>query len=574
MNPGAAGARLIFATFAAYGREYEAITRRARGRFETRDWHGAQADARDRLQLYRRMVDRGVAALAEALDADLRRPAAWSAMKAAYRELLVGRADVALAETFFNSLSRRVFTTVGVDPAIEFVEADPRSAAEQPEAAPIFRRLTAPSPAALLTAALTDLPLAAPWRDQAGDVARAAARLAAAYPDGGPGWVLEQVPEVFYRGQGAYLVGRLRAADGGVRPLVHSLRHRDGGVVLDAVLLEEDAVSIVFSFTRAYFQVVSAHPEALVAFLKSILPHKRTAELYISLGYNKHGKTELYRDLLCHLAETQDRFAIAPGARGMVMIVFTLGDFDLVFKVIKDRPDPPKATTPAEVRERYALVFAHDRAGRLVDAQEFEHVRFERARFEPELLAELQRAAPGTVSLDGDCVVVRHLYVERRVTPLDLYLRAADAAAAQAAVLDYGQALKDLAASNIFPGDVLLKNFGVTRHGRVVFYDYDELSLLTELHFRRMPPPGSFGDEFAAEPFFYVGPRDIFPEEFRTFLGIGEPLRSVFTAAHGELFAASYWRGVQARLAAGELIEIFPYGAEARLGGEAGEARP
>src|SRR6185503_2509662 len=112
------------------------------------------------------------------------------------------------------------------------------------------------------------------------------------------------------------------------------------------------------------------------------------------------------------------------------------------------------------------------------------------------------------------------LYTERRMTPLNLYLREVDSRHAQDAIVDYGEAIKDLARTNIFPGDMLLKNFGVTRHRRVIFYDYDELCLLTTCHFRDLPAARDDLEETGAEPWYYVGPHDIFPEEFLTFLGL------------------------------------------------------
>jgi isocitrate dehydrogenase kinase/phosphatase len=302
-----------------------------------------------------------------------------------------------------------------------------------------------------------------------------------------------------------------------------------------------------------------------VRFLKSIMPLKRLHELYIAIGYNKHGKTELYRDLFRHLCESDACFDIARGERGMVMAVFTLPSYDMVFKVIKDRILPPKTTTRLEVMQRYELVFKHDKAGRLVDAQEFEHLTFDRDRFTPALLDELARVTPHTVAIGPDSVDIQHLYTERRLTPLNLFIHEAAPAQAEAAVIDYGQAIKDLAATNIFPGDVLLKNFGVTRHGRVVLYDYDELCHTTDCHFRKLPTPRSDQDEYESEPFFYVGPSDIFPEEFNTFLGLQGPLRDIFITHHSDLFDFRWWKSMQQKHRNGELVDIEAYPASRKL---------
>jgi isocitrate dehydrogenase kinase/phosphatase len=346
-----------------------------------------------------------------------------------------------------------------------------------------------------------------------------------------------------------------------------------GRVAVDAVLLTEDEVSIVFSFARSYFLVELDRPREMVAFLKEIMPRKPVAELYNAVGCNKHGKTELYRSILDHLDGTDDLFDIAPGQRGMVMSVFTLRGFDVVFKIIKDRFDYPKTVTHQEVRDKYGLVFRHDRAGRLADAQEFEHLEFDGGRFTERLLRELSTVAAENVRIRGDRVVIAHLYTERRLIPLDVYLKNAGVEAARDAVVEYGQVLRDLAATNIFPGDMLLKNFGVTRHGRLIFYDYDELCLLTDCNFRTLPPPTSGEEETAGEPWFYVGERDIFPEEFRSFLGLRKDLKDVFLDHHEELLHVDFWHRMQDLHARGEVIDIYPYRSARRLR-EPDEERP
>jgi isocitrate dehydrogenase kinase/phosphatase len=422
--------------------------------------------------------------------------------------------------------------------------------------------------AALLGDVLRAYDFGVPYEALERDAALVAAEIQAALGAGAVPDSIEMVRPVFYRGKGAYLVGRVRCAERWL-PLVLALRNPDGGLAVDAALTSADEASIVFSFARSYFHVETDRPGDLAAFLRAILPGKRVAELYTALGHNKHGKTELYRDLLRHLAQTDDKFELAWGERGLVMAVFTLPKFNVVFKIIKDRFPFPKSTTRAEVMAKYQLVFRRDRAGRLIDAQEFEFLEFDRARFDPVLLSELLEAAGQTVRVDGDWVVIRHLYTERRLMPLNLFVRQADEAAAREAVLDYGQSIKDLAATNIFPGDLLLKNFGVTRHGRVVFYDYDELCLLEQCKFREMPRASSLDEELSAEPWYYVGDDDIFPEEFIRFLGFPAPLRQLFLEAHGDLLTAEFWRQMQARLRAGEIVDIFPYKHSRRLANRA-----
>ncbi|HYR78378.1 MAG TPA: bifunctional isocitrate dehydrogenase kinase/phosphatase, partial [Candidatus Dormibacteraeota bacterium] len=377
---------------------------------------------------------------------------------------------------------------------------------------------------------------------------------------------LEILRSIFYRGRGAYLVGRI-VADGEATPLAFCLRHPDeSGLALDAVLIGESDLAILFSYTRAYFRVDAPATYPLVQWLGELMPGKRTADLYNAIGYNRHAKTEFYRDFVRHLQTSRDHFIAAEGTRGMVMLVFTLPSYDVVFKLIRDCFDAPKESDRRDVMGRYRLVFEHDRAGRLVEAHEFEHLRIASDRFEPSLLADLTRDASRTVRMEGDDVLIAHAYVERRVRPLNLLFRECDEETAIAAACDYAQSLKDLAASNIFAGDLLTKNFGLTRRGRVVFYDYDELCLLTACNFRELPQSRSYEEEISAEPWFSVRPRDIFPEEFPRFLAFPEPARAALMERHGDLFRPEYWQGVQEELRAGQLPEILPYAEERRLG--------
>ncbi len=561
------GATAIYAAFGDYEREFQAITRRAKVRFELRDWHGLQHDALERLELYPRVIAHCVAGIRELLDFAVKDKKLWATMKSAYVELIWCCEDIELAETFFNSVSRRIFTTIGVDPRIEFLFSDFDTSAEVPNP-PIF--LTYPATgtlAAPIRQILAACEFAAPFENLDRDahlVAWAVAREHQGAGNSRPIDAIEMIPAVFYRNQGAYLVGRIRSGEQ-VMPLSLALHHPSGGIVVDAVLLSADEVSIIFSFTRSYFHVEVHRPRDLIMFLKSFMPRKPIAELYIAIGYNKHGKTELYRDLMRHIDQSTDSFEIAPGDRGMVMCVFTLPSFDVVFKVIRDRFAYPKTSSRRDVIERYQLVFKHDRAGRLADVQEFEHLAFARDRFSAALLNELAGEAAETVAIGARTVELKHVYVERRMTPLNLYIREARLADACNAIVDYGQAVRDLAATNIFPGDMLLKNFGVTRHGRVVFYDYDELCLVTDCQFRELPTATDDSDEYGAEPWFYVGPTDIFPEEFINFMGLGGELRDTFLRAHGEILTAQYWQGIQARHRAGELLDIIPYPCSRRL---------
>jgi isocitrate dehydrogenase kinase/phosphatase len=416
---------------------------------------------------------------------------------------------------------------------------------------------------------VTDLFSSLPFRPEYADLSRDA-ELAARVIDhelaerGAPLDAIEILPPVFYRGMAAYVVGRMRAGPELV-PLVFAFLHPDEGITADAVLTRPNEVSILFSYTRAYFHVDVDRPHVMIGFLRSIMPRKPVDELYTAIGYNKHGKTVFYRNLMRHLETTDDRFDIAEGEPGLVMTVFALPSFNTVFKIIRDRFGHPKSTNREQVRARYDLVFVHDRVGRLADAQEFEHLEFDRARFTPALLNELLTEAAGSVRVEGERVIIRHLYTERRVTPLNLYLKGATAEAARDAMVDYGNSIRELAAANIFTGDMLLKNFGVTRNDRVIFYDYDELCLLTDCNFRAIPETDDPLREMSAEPWFSVGERDVFPEEFRTFFVLPGPLGDAFLSRHADLLDVGFWKDMQERQLRGDIVEVLPYKPERRL---------
>lgn len=560
-------AHRIFDGMRQYFEEFAVITRRARVRFVSGDWSGLQADGVERLDLYGHVVQGVVSGVCEKLGERVDDKSIWPPIKIAYSELIDDLSTCRQAESFFNSISRRIFSTVGVNPDIEFVDSCFDEPSLQDDPALLRSFALTHDPAAMLRQVVGHFFGDVQFADLDCDLSLAGKELQDRLGDKWPGWTsgaVEIVDSPFFRGRRAYIVGRITVGEK-VSPLVIVLVHRKQGVYFDAVLIDENEASIIFSFTRSYLHVDVAHPDALVAFLKVIMPLKPMAELYTAIGFNKHGKTELYRDVLDHLGESSEQFVHAPGDTGLVMIVFTLPSYDVVFKVIRDKPLPPKTMTRRDVREKYQLVFKHDRAGRLVDAQEFEHLEFAIERFSDDLLEELKTSASESISISSGFVDLKHVYTERRITPLNLYLREEPMDRVLAAVTDYGQAIKDLAFSNIFPGDLLLKNFGVTRHGRVIFYDYDELCLLTTCRFRKMPVARDMDEEMSAEPWFYVAENDIFPEEFPSFLCLRGEIGAHFDGVHGDLFTPEYWRQIQQRHLAEEIIEICPYGFERRL---------
>ncbi|QXH34562.1 bifunctional isocitrate dehydrogenase kinase/phosphatase [Pseudomonas muyukensis] len=556
-------ARMILDGFDDYREHFRRITLGARERFEQARWQDIQQAAAARINLYEEQVAEARDRLRQHFEAQvLLDVEQWPLVKSAYIRLIDPRLDDELSETWYNSLFCSLFSHDLISDGCMFIHTTRPSMRGHERAAQTRTYALGGGLQGLLRAIFADYAFSVAYADLQGDLARLEEQLRDCLPD----WVckdpalrVELFTSVLYRNKGAYLVGRLYTPDE-QWPLVIPLLHREGhGIEADTLITDEAQVSIIFSFTRSYFMVDVPVPAEFVNFLKRMLPGKHIAELYTSIGFYKHGKSEFYRALINHLASSDDRFVMAPGVRGMVMSVFTLPGFNTVFKIIKDRFSPSKTVDRATVIEKYRLVKSVDRVGRMADTQEFADFRFPRGKFDPDCLAELLEVAPSTVALEGDSVLIRHCWTERRMTPLNLYLEQASEAQVLEALEDYGLAIKQLAAANIFPGDMLLKNFGVTRHGRVVFYDYDEISFLTEVNFRHIPPPRYPEDEMSGEPWYSIGPHDVFPEEFPPFLFADSGQRRLFSRLHGELYDADYWKGLQEAIRAGKVIDVFPY---------------
>jgi isocitrate dehydrogenase kinase/phosphatase len=555
---------LVVAGFDDYNASFSDITRRGKRRFEKGDRIGMRADVVARLELYDQMVDETIGRLEGLLANRLFSRSIWRDMRRIYERLIRRKLDAELYKTFFNTITRRLFKTRGVDSAIEFVAFDlePSDRIQQPVAKRTW--IFGDDPADTFRRVLEEYAFNLPWEDPGRDGRLLAERTLQRCGDDEP-LSLELLETVFYREGRAYLVGRILGRERHL-PCVIALRRRDDAVAADALLTQRLQLSILFGFTYSYFLADLPTVGDAVVFLRTLLPDKPVDELYSVLGRAKQGKTERFRALQRHLADRPDeRLVVAEGKRGMVMAVFTLPSYPLVFKLLRDEFAPEKTIRRHEVIDRYQLVQRHDRVGRLLDVQEFKALRFEKRRFAPELLEELLEECGRVVYLDGDDVVIRHCYVERRVRPLDLFLREVDPATARPVIIDMGQALKDLARSNIFAGDLLPKNFGVTRSGRVIFYDYDELALLTDCRFRTMPKPRDDIEMLSDETWFHVGDNDIFPEEFPRFMALRSEHVEILAEAHGELFEARWWQAIQKRIAAGEALDVPPYGDEARL---------
>lgn len=578
-------AHQILMGYMDYYYRFKLITKRARIRFEQRDWHGTQSDARGRITLYRDDVDDTARELANLLRNEPTDDAFWGRVKAAFAEEIAFFNTRNIAETFFNSVYRH-FHGIGANAALMFVSRTGNYREYQGKRRiSIAYTLGSFALEAVVNDLLQQFPFNAEWDDRERDIGLVADRWRAKIEALGgrdPQDKLEVLNSVFYRNKSAYIVGRF-VKNGHLHPFILPLLHPpERGILIDALLLESDQVTSIFSYHRSYFLADITVPGDMVDFLQSFMPTKAISELYNAIGFEKHGKTVFYRELCRHFKQTEDRartrvqsdgteqrgehFVTAPGIAGMVMYVFTMPTLNMVFKIIRDEFAPPKQVTPAVVREKYELVKRHDRVGRMADSYLFEKLALPLDRFSNECLTELRSTAANKIEITDDHVLLTHVYVEKKMTPLNLFLENADEAMARKALRDYGRAIKQLAAANIFPGDLLLKNFGVTRVKRVVFYDYDEIELVTDCNFRFIPEARTYEQEMASEPWYSVRPNDIFPEEFPGFLMRAGPNLTYLRQIHGDIFDANFWNDVKRRLIAGEIMDVFPYRTTQRFG--------
>ncbi len=554
-------AEIIVGSFSEYRDGFKAITAGAKRRFENAEWVAAKQASIERIELYDIFAGSVVTEIKGILDDSGFGDDRWGEVKEAYIGLIAQRKDFDLAETVFNTIYRKLFDRPGVGNDRIFVTSPfikPPITSDEP----LFNSYRMDSTLwELFDGLFADYQFAIPYEDLTQDMTHLVEIMESQIipMHGSEDLSMDILKPVFYRNKGAYLIGRMIIGSNVLPIAIPILNYELVGLFVDTLIYDEDDLSIIFSFTRSYFMLECEYPMEMVQFLHSLLPAKQISEVYSSIGFYKHGKTEFNRGFLTHMDETDDRLQIAPGVKGLVMSVFTLPSYEVVFKVIKDKFSPTKKITRQQVKASYYFVKTQDRLGRMADTQEFTNFVFPRNRFSDELLDELLAVAASSIVLQEDRVIIKHLYMERLMVPLNLYLEQQDDEGKMQALDEYGNAIKQLAAANIFPGDMLLKNFGVTRHRRVVFYDYDEICFLTDVNFRKIPEARFPEQEMAAEPWYSVGPRDVFPEEFRTFLFNSQKLKDLFSNLHGEIFDYQYWQGLQESLKGNWMMDVFPY---------------
>ena len=559
-------ARVILNGFYAYFAEFENITLAARTRFEQAEWSSMQDMSSRRIDIYKKTVMETLQDARHIAGDHIEELSFWSDTRAIYAKLVKGMTNFEIAETFYNSIFNSHFGHRSIRNEYAFVFS-PQGDVPPVDMGRVVRHyLVENGMSEAFTQLLEDFAFNVPYEDLERDVTSITdaitAHMATRFDVTRPNLELQVLEHHFFRNKASYIVGRLYS-DGDQMPFVLPLLHNDSAtnpaIYVDAFLFGPDQVSLLFSFTRSYFMVDASIPSQYVLFLQQLMPKKEISEIYSSIGHFRHGKTYFYRTSTRHIRSTDDQFIVAPGIKGMVMAVFTLPSYEYVFKIIKDRFTPPKEVTHQIVKDKYHLVKRWDRAGRMADTQEFNNLVFDASRFSDELMEELHATCPSQLRVNGRALIIKHCYVERRMNPLNLYLQEASDDEVNEVMNDYGNAIKQLAAANIFPGDMLLKNFGVTRHGRVVFYDYDEIEPLLDCNFRRIPPPRDEMDEMSGQPWYSVGPKDIFPEEFRLFFSGNARARAAFDAQHADLYDADFWVGQQDQLRNGVLKDFYPY---------------
>jgi isocitrate dehydrogenase kinase/phosphatase len=559
-------ANALIEGFNKHYRRFRATSAQAKQRFEAADWGSVQDAVRERIQFYDERVDETIQHIRTEFKPETIDDETWQHVKLYYIGMLLNHKQPELAETFFNSVCCKILHRTYFNN--DFIFVRPAISTENLESEPPTYRSYYPkdgSLKALFVRIIGDFGWKVPFADLRRDIEYVYKTVEAhlgRWPQREPNLQVQVLYSAFYRNKGAYIIGK--AINGTQEtPFAIPVLHDDSGrLYLDTIILDAWRIGLLFSLSRAYFMVDMVVPSGYVQFLRTIMPGKPRSELYTMLGLGKQGKTMFFRDLIYHLHHSADNFIVAPGIPGMVMLVWTLPSFPYVFKVLRDKFGSTKEVDHETVRRKYLLVKQVDRVGRMADTLEFSNAALPRHRFDPALMEELRREVPSLIEEEGNHLIIKHLYIERRMEPLNIHLektQASDPAAMESAIQDYGNAIRELAIANIFPGDMLWKNFGITRYGRVVFYDYDEIEHMTDCNFRRIPPAPNEEMEMSGEVWYSVARNDIFPEEFATFL-LGSPkIREVFMRHHKDLLDPEFWQATQARIRQGLQEDFFPY---------------
>jgi len=553
--------KLILDGYISYIDQFYTLTGNAPELFRTRNWEGVQSNHRKRLLLYKDIVNATVVLCKERLQNRVDDPELWHKIKLEYSAQICERKDIELAESFFNSTIRKTIRSFTIDDALMFVREGFNFCEIHPKDELFYNYPAEWGLQKIIRQIIADFDFGVPYFEKEKDIqylVQSVRKVILSRYTATEETTTQVIKKVFYRNKAAYLIGRTYLG-GKWMPFIIPWMHDETGIYVDTLIFDPNLMSAIFSYTRSYFMVQTEIPAQVVAFLNSVITHKRVYELYNAIGYNKHGKTEFYRDYLDHMDQSNDKFVVADGIKGMVMTVFTLPSYNIVFKLIKDHFEPPKDMTKAEVKGKYKLVSLHDRVGRMADTHEFENFQFPLDRIDPDLLTELKNYCNSLLVITEKHLLIKHLYTERRLIPLNIYLEKCSYEEAKVAVEEYGEAIIQLAKANIFPGDMMTKNFGVTRQQRVIFYDYDEIEFLTDINIREKPKAETYEQIYASAPWYSIAKNDVFPEDFKRFMIGRKDVRDYFLEYHKNLFDPAYWKAIQKKIRDGELLHAFPY---------------
>ena len=552
--------------------------------FEEKEWEKIENDSKLRLNFYDEQVD----VFCKNLSSELKKQTLygakaefnetqkmdkfnsdfWKNTKHVYIELITSHKQPELAETFYNSVFCRIFSRsfynnqyIFTKPCVSLNYID----MDEPVIDSYF--VDDGQLKETLTSVLNNYKFSCKFGNLDQDIERLQEQLIKQMPRlQSEVFELQFISTPFIRGKCAYIVGKIvTQLHSDVPVLIALLNDENKGLYVDSLLTDIGSISIIFSFSRSYFFITTDYPSAIVEYLKELLPGKTRAVLYSAIGLHKQGKTLLYRHFLKYSKITSEKLIIAPGIKGMVMSVFTFPMYPYVFKVINDQFAPPKMGTKEMVKDRYYFVKNHVRIGRLADTWEFSNVAFPLKDIDDALLKELEKKASSNIEIENDLLIIKHMYIENKMTPLNMYLETANKKQQNHIINDYGKAIDELINSNIFPGDMLTKNFGVTRQNRVVFYDYDEITLMSTPIFKKIPEAKTYEQEMASEPWYYVGQNDVFPEEFKYFMLPNPYMKEVFNKKYKKLLDADYWVSIQEKIKQNGVMDYYPYGSEKRM---------
>ncbi|MEN8130917.1 MAG: isocitrate dehydrogenase kinase/phosphatase AceK regulatory subunit [Pseudomonadota bacterium] len=358
---------------------------------------------------------------------------------------------------------------------------------------------------------------------------------------------MEVLRPTFFRGKGAYLVGQLRTK-AEIIPVIFSVVHSPEGVQIDAVLVGYQATrSFLFSSTRSAFTVSTRHYRELYSFLQRLFPDENPAYIFDLIGFTHPAKISLLQQFR-KITRTGERCQYV--GTGPVDLVFGLRGFPLVFKIIR-RGLPDRES----IIDNFIKVHAIDRLGQVLDSLDYRNLKFQRNHFSEELIEKLKEEQPEDVILTSEHIVLKRVYVARRIIAVSDYIRTASKKEVRQVLLGVGWNIKHLAAMGFLPRSLGLEHFGFTTWDRVVYLNNASLIDIRLFHFRDQQDTTLGMERYSADP-----------AAFEQDLNIPQQHRDMFRAVHGDLYLPYFWEDRKIKVYNGQYPDIFPYPSRYRLG--------